>query len=293
MNEDLLDELEAMNAIYGEGTLRTDKNKGSFILRLPGSLIFIRLQFPPEYPKIPPVIVGTHGAGELNVKGAANQAVSRCRTILGQIFQPGHVCLFDLLQELSILDNSGQTETLHQEIPQAVESEEGGITVAPPPTDTNVDGSVAEEGPSWVTSDEVTEKKSVFVARCATVESPEQAKQYVNYLVTYDRRVGRATHNIMAWRIKATNDISYQDCDDDGETAAGGRLLHLMQLMDVCNVLVVVSRWYGGILLGPDRFRIINSVAREALVRGGYMRQPDDEPRTRAKGKKSTSMKKR
>lgn len=34
-----------------------------------------------------------------------------------------------------------------------------------------------------------------------------------------------------------------QDCDDDGESAAGGRLLHLLQVADAKNVVVVVSRW--------------------------------------------------
>lgn len=40
--------------------------------------------------------------------------------------------------------------------------------------------------------------------------------------------------------------------------------------MNVWDVLVVVSRWYGGVKLGPDRFSIINNVAREAVVKGGW-----------------------
>lgn len=40
--------------------------------------------------------------------------------------------------------------------------------------------------------------------------------------------------------------------------------------MEVWGVLVVVSRWYGGVKLGPDRFRCITGVAREAVVRGGW-----------------------
>lgn len=36
--------------------------------------------------------------------------------------------------------------------------------------------------------------------------------------------------------------------------------------MDVKNVVVVVSRWYGGIQLGPDRFRHINNAARQVLI---------------------------
>ena len=43
-------------------------------------------------------------------------------------------------------------------------------------------------------------------------------------------------------------------------------------IQNVWNVLVVVSRWYGGVKLGPDRFSIINNVAREAVVEGGWTR---------------------
>lgn len=64
--------------------------------------------------------------------------------------------------------------------------------------------------------------------------------------------------------------MQFQDCDDDGESAAGGRLLHLLELMGVWNAMVVVSRWYGGIHLGPDRFRIINQTARDAIVKAGF-----------------------
>jgi hypothetical protein len=40
--------------------------------------------------------------------------------------------------------------------------------------------------------------------------------------------------------------------------------------MDAWGVLVVVSRWFGGVKLGPDRFRIINQVVREVVVKGGW-----------------------
>lgn len=35
--------------------------------------------------------------------------------------------------------------------------------------------------------------------------------------------------------------------------------------MKVNNVIVVVSRWFGGVLLGPSRFRLINNTARQLL----------------------------
>ena len=62
-----------------------------------------------------------------------------------------------------------------------------------------------------------------------------------------------------------------QDFDDDGESAAGGRLLHLLQVVGAQDVVVVVSRWYGGILLGPARFTHINNAARKLLDQCGYI----------------------
>jgi putative IMPACT (imprinted ancient) family translation regulator len=49
--------------------------------------------------------------------------------------------------------------------------------------------------------------------------------------------------------------------------------------------MVLVTRWYGGIKLGPDRFRIINTVAREALLLGGFAKDAKDGD-AKKKGKK-------
>jgi Uncharacterized protein family UPF0029 len=56
------------------------------------------------------------------------------------------------------------------------------------------------------------------------------------------------------------------DNDDDGEDGAGSRLAHLLEMRKEVNILVLVSRWYGGIQLGPKRFVHINNVARDVLV---------------------------
>ena len=103
-----------------------------------------------------------------------------------------------------------------------------------------------------------------------------------------DRKIARATHNIMAFRFCDRNGRIVQDNDEDGETAAGGRLAHLMEIVDVRNVIVIVSRWYGGIQLGPDRFKHINNVARGLLEREGYTSTPPAAPKTgkKAGGKK-------
>lgn len=63
------------------------------------------------------------------------------------------------------------------------------------------------------------------------------------------------------------NDKIYiaHDCDDDGETGAGAKMAQVLDLMKCENILVVVSRWYGGIKLGPDRFRHICNITRDMV----------------------------
>lgn len=49
---------------------------------------------------------------------------------------------------------------------------------------------------------------------------------------------------------------------------------------------VVVTRWYGGIHLGPDRFRIINEVARRQLVANGFDKRVNEKEQGKSAKKK-------
>lgn len=111
-------------------------------------------------------------------------------------------------------------------------------------------------------------------AHVAPVTDVEHVKAVVAIL-SESNKIRNATHNIMAYRISAPGkaNVYYQDYDDDGEAAAGGRLLHLLQAADVRNVVVVVSRWFGGVLLGPARFGLINNTARQLLEQTGFLKQ--------------------
>lgn len=129
--------------------------------------------------------------------------------------------------------------------------------------------------PPIVHGEPVTYKKSTFQAHLASIVIAEQVPRLLDKLKTY-RKIANATHNMYAYRISnETKGTSIQDCDDDGEDHAGSRLLHLLQILDVWNVLVVVSRWYGGTQLGPDRFRYINNCARDILVTTGHVKVTD------------------
>ncbi|KAK1995596.1 RWD repeat domain-containing protein [Colletotrichum falcatum] len=269
MSDDLRDEIEALNSIYGDDTLRP--SPPNYILALPGGpgATSLTLHFSDSYPDVPPEVLGTHSAGENAPRGAGARDLAVFREAVANVYQPGAVCLFDAIEEFSRLleEEHARAEPLSPP-PPAEENEAGkeehGTRPAPSP--------LAEE-PPWVVSDPFVELKSVFLARAAPVTSPAQAAGYVQHLLATDKKARAATHNMTAWRIRGPNGTSFQDCDDDGETAAGSRLLHLMQLMDLWDVMVVVSRWYGGQKLGPRRFALINSAARDAFVKAGWVEE--------------------
>ncbi|KAF2113569.1 impact family protein [Lophiotrema nucula] len=269
INEALNDEITSINSIYEPKTLSSTSNASLYTLKLPSQpSISLRVEFPPDYPDAPPSILGTETVGDDVSKGVGKQVVDVVSNVLAEVYRPGEACIFDLLEEVR--------EALEEA------EEQGGLNIHEhhngPQPETHDSTSISHEAPQldlgpeppWTIAPPIAEKKSIFLARITPVSSPLQAKTYLAQLLATDKKVARATHNITAWRIRGPNDTSYQDCDDDGESAAGGRVLHLMQLMDVWDVMIVVTRWYGGVLLGPDRFRIINTAAREALVLGGF-----------------------
>ncbi|XP_042372755.1 protein IMPACT isoform X2 [Plectropomus leopardus] len=148
-----------------------------------------------------------------------------------------------------------------------------------------------EELPPIKHGNTITDRRSTFQPHAAPVVTPRQVKMVLEKLYE-NKKIASATHNIYAYRIYCEDKNSFlQDCEDDGETAAGGRLLHLLQILDVRNVMVVVSRWYGGILLGPDRFKHINNCARNILVEEGYTASTDEATKTGAKAKRTKSKK--
>ncbi|CBQ72677.1 related to YIH1 [Sporisorium reilianum SRZ2] len=117
----------------------------------------------------------------------------------------------------------------------------------------------------------IIERKSEFIGYAARITSPTQVASVLSRILS-DKRVARATHPIInAWVCSTSDGVVHRDCDDDGETAAGGRLAHLLSILELDHVMVVVTRWYGGVHLGPDRFKLINRVAREALDLGGFV----------------------
>ena len=292
MSEELLDEITSINSIYGDDTLTaTAEDSRIYALTLPiRSNISLRTEFPADYPDAPPSILGTQHIGDNVAKGEGQQIVDCIRAVLAEIYIPGSPCIFDLieeggqkLQQLG-LDAGGAREE-EQQASQANGQDHDQYGGQESYSDEHQSLDDLGDAPHWVLSDVVTEKKSVFLARAAEVHSVDEAKSYLAHLLATDKKAAKATHNITAWRIQGESGVQFQDCDDDGESAAGGRLLHLLELMGVWNAMVVVTRWYGGIHLGPDRFRLINQAARDAMVKGDFTSEAPKENKDAGKKK--------
>ena len=96
--------------------------------------------------------------------------------------------------------------------------------------------------------EELVEKKSKFIANIFHVESIEQADEKIKLI---KKKYYDAKHNCMAYRVIENGRI-VEKASDDGEPSgtAGGPMLNILQKSNLCNLVVVVTRYFGGILLG-------------------------------------------
>lgn len=122
----------------------------------------------------------------------------------------------------------------------------------------------------WAITDPMVVQKSTFIGYALSVQTLIEIKKAMADLVE-DRDIARATHRIMAYRLVTPEGKVKEDRDDDGEEGASRFLASMLSQAGCANVLVVVVRWYGGVLLGPMRFRVITQCGRDALLKGGLI----------------------
>ncbi|KIK94779.1 hypothetical protein PAXRUDRAFT_142154 [Paxillus rubicundulus Ve08.2h10] len=123
------------------------------------------------------------------------------------------------------------------------------------------------------TSQEIRDRGSAFVGNVYRATTPHDAKAAVHHH-KHVVHAGKEVYEISAWRcmvLKAgrtglggTDDFELVvGYDDDGEQRAGSKVLKVMQTEGVIDAVVIVSRWFGGTLLGPVRFTHIETCASE------------------------------
>ena len=99
--------------------------------------------------------------------------------------------------------------------------------------------------PSGYGEDEFVEKKSRFIGRIWPVESEEEAQERIRQM---EKTYSDAAHNCWAYVIK-DGPARFSDNGEPGGTA-GNPMMQVLQKENLNNVLCVVTRYFGGILLG-------------------------------------------
>ena len=94
---------------------------------------------------------------------------------------------------------------------------------------------------------EIVEKKSRFIAHVQAVGSVEEAQEFIEAV---KKKYWDARHNCSAFSVGEMNPLTR--CSDDGEPGgtAGKPILEVIQGSGIRNIVIVVTRYFGGTLLG-------------------------------------------
>lgn len=110
---------------------------------------------------------------------------------------------------------------------------------------------------------QITEKRSVFIGRIAHASDESEAVEFVNKIKSLERD---ARHNVFAYITSQGKSVR---CSDDGEPQGTGGLpcLEVLKNSGITDVVVVVTRYFGGILLGaPGLVRAYTKAAADAVA---------------------------
>eukprot|EP00035_Acanthoeca_spectabilis_P023715 m.450574 g.450574 ORF g.450574 m.450574 type:complete len:311 (-) comp20019_c0_seq1:2804-3736(-) len=302
------EEAECLAEIFGEAFMKNGEREWTVSI-LPGYTIMLFL--PDGYPSTEPptialqadfatdqtetevmeAVVAAHeeAAGEV----CCFQIVERTREILSDA-ELAH----ERLAALSLADStesahhaatvetdSTPTEAAHDEREeQWVFEPESSRYKQPRRTFAVVEPTVAM--PEIVHGEIFEDRKSRFQAHAARVRTQREV-DWVYQTLLQDKKIARASHNVVYYRYRdPVTNVDCHDNDDDGETGAGSRMAEMMHLMAVADVFVMVSRWYGGIQLGPDRFKHFNNCARNLLETAALVDvSSGNSKKSRSKGK--------
>lgn len=115
-----------------------------------------------------------------------------------------------------------------------------------------------------VLRDVARDRGSRYAVAGAPAATRAEAEAAVAALVR-DKRFAKATHNTWAVLLEAGG-VRHPVKQDDGETGAGMVILRVLEGAGLVNHVVIVTRWYGGVQLGGDRFRHVAAAAHAYLA---------------------------
>lgn len=112
----------------------------------------------------------------------------------------------------------------------------------------------------------IADRKSKFLAHAAPISSEKEAMEIVA-LLREMKHINVACHPAI-WAYRFTNPQTkalHYDCDDDGEKSGAKNIMFVMEQLKVDGWIVIVTRYFGGVLLQGDRFRHIATVTRSVI----------------------------
>ena len=121
---------------------------------------------------------------------------------------------------------------------------------------------------------EITEKKSKFIANIFHISSVEEAEEILKKV---RKKYNDARHNCYAYRVLKDGEIVFKS-SDDGEPSgtAGAPMLNILEKEGIINILVVVTRYFGGILLGTGGLvKAYSGALQEALSNTEYVEEQE------------------
>jgi hypothetical protein len=102
-----------------------------------------------------------------------------------------------------------------------------------------------------------------FQGHTVQIDSPDQVVPAMKAMYSHSHIAG-ASHVSYAYRT-GREGYHISNWEDDGEWGSGKRIMEAITNTDSYNILVCVTGWYGGHLMGPSRFDVIKDLANEAI----------------------------
>jgi len=121
-------------------------------------------------------------------------------------------------------------------------------------------------------SAEMTERKSLFIGTAAPIASEAEARELIEEM---RRKYHDATHNVYAYQLSGGAIARYSD-DGEPQGTAGIPVLNIVKMSGVSDLCVVVTRYFGGILLGAGGLvRAYAASAKLAIEAAGVVAMTD------------------
>ncbi len=113
------------------------------------------------------------------------------------------------------------------------------------------------------------EKKSIFIGHAKRVYNEEEARAFINKIKGQHKE---ATHNVYAYIIGENMGIQRYSDDGEPQGTAGIPVLEVIKKNGVTDIVVVVTRYFGGIMLGAGGLvRAYSKSAALAVKKGGIV----------------------